>query len=324
MKRKIYAMILCVLIIISMTGCQLAKENAGAAVAEDKLAGLLITAEPLDLFDFEGYLNDNLKGFQGGEITVDGDTEPYQGRLYAVLTTRTLTDEETGQTSEIEEYVFPVEGMAYFTAFVPQTEAESSGYFISMSDPAISDGHIAYDMGDEGNRITLTGTIYVSPKHTARTHYFNPVYQSADGSVYAVSGSGFTLDTNAQSEGSVFSQTLDATATVTQNGKTKTDSTSVTLSLSMMFPPEKIVILQMDDSSTLLSQTEYAPDAMPANISVAPKTAYLIVETHKRKDGGQINISREICDRAAENLETFFLRADGICVKQWTQLTWPK
>ena len=164
----------------------------------------------------------------------------------------------------------------------------------------------------------------MAPQNMLRTYYFNPVYQSADGSVYAVSGSGFTFHDEAYGEGSVYSQTMDATVTTTANGKAKTDSTSVTLSISTMFAPEKIAVLQMDAGSAILSKAEYAPDAVPASISLEPQTAYLIVETHKRDDAGQINISREIYGSDAESIETFFAREDGICEKQWTEISWPE
>lgn len=319
MKHRLVAMSFCILLFFALTGCQLAQSGADGAVDEDRLVGIFLSTEHLDLFDFEGYMNDNLKGFQGGEITIDGESQKYQGRLYATLTTKTLTSEETGETSEIEDYVFPVPGIPFFSAHIPATENRDS-YLTSISDPAISDGHVDYKVTDEGNSVTLTGAVYVSPSNIARTHYFNPVYQSADGSVYALSGSGFMVNTEAYSEGSAYSQTLDATTTITENGKRKTDSTSITLSISVMFTPEKIIVLQMDEESTVLSRTEYAPDKMPESISAEQKTTYLIIETHKRDDTGHIQISRAISGSDAENIVTFFVREDGICVKHWTQI----
>lgn len=320
MKRKMMIAVCFALILCALTGCQLAQENAGTS--EDKLVGIFITTEYLDLFGFEDYLNDNLSSFRGGEITVDGNTQKYQGRLYATLTTRILTNEETGETSETEEYVFEgVEGIAYFSPAMPATVQRDS-YIASVSDEAISDGHMSLNYGDDENSTTLEGTIYTSPSNKRHTYYFNPVYQNADGSVYVVSGSGFTVNGESYSEGSAYSQTLDATTTVTENGKVRTDSMSITLSISIMFAPEKIVILQMDADSGLLSRTEYAPDAMPRVFMPEADTAYLILETYKRDDTGSPKISRAIYGRDAEKIETFFVRTDGICVKHWTQIMW--
>jgi hypothetical protein len=321
MKRKISTMILCILAIFALTGCQLALDHADGTVNEDRLVGIFLTTQYLDLFDFRAYWNDNPKSIQGGNITVDGDTAKYQGRLYAQLITKSVKSEETGETFETKEYVFPVSGIAYFSATVP-AQGDQGSYFTSMSDPAISDGHVDYKTEDKGNSITLTGTVYVSPQTISHTYYFNPVYQSADGSVYAVSGSGFTVNSEAYSEGAVYSQTLEATTSETVNGKAKTDSTSVKLSISIMFTPEIITVIQMDDKNAALSQMAYVPDAMPESIPTKPDTAYLIVETHKQGETGEIEISREIYSRDADGIETFYVRDDGICIKKWVAVGW--
>ncbi|MDR1619863.1 MAG: hypothetical protein LBS18_04280 [Clostridiales bacterium] len=320
MKHKMMIAMCCILLLYALTGCQLALENAGTDTYEDRLAGIFVTTQHLDLFDMEGYLNDSLKGFQGGNIIVDGDIQKYQGRLYAALRTRTLTNEETGETSKIEDYAFPVDGISCFVATVPAIEGRG-GYRTSISDPAISNGRMDIHVGDETNSTTLEGTIYVSPTGRDITYYLNPVYQSADGNVYVTTGQGISASGMA-SEGAFMSQTMDAATTVTENGKTKAESISIKLSISVMFPPEKTVILQMDTDSNLISRTEYAPGAMPEVFTPELDTTCFIVETYKRDDTGSLKISREIYDRDDENTETFFARADGICVKHWTQIKW--
>lgn len=323
MKHKIIISMCCALMLLSLTGCQLAQENAGINEYEDRLVGILVTTEYLDLFDFENYLNDNLNNFRGSNIIVDGNTQKYQERLYATLITRTLTNEETGEKSEMEEYVFEsIEGISYFAPTVPAT-AERESYTSSISDEAISEGHMSINYGDDKNSTSLEGTIYTSPSNKDHTYYFNPVYQSSDGSVYVLpERGGFMVNLESYSEGSVYSQTLDNTTTITENGKVKTDSISVKLSISVMFSPEKIIILQMDAESKLLSGTEYAPDTLPQTINMETSTDYLIVETHKRNGNGSKIVTREIYSRDVENISTFFVRADGICVKRWTQIEW--
>ncbi|MDR0948201.1 MAG: hypothetical protein LBM69_01630 [Lachnospiraceae bacterium] len=313
MKRKICTKIFCLLAMLTLTGCQLALDGADSAMGEDRLAGIFLTAQYLDLFDYRAYFNDNPMSIQGGNMTVDGDTSKYQGRLYAQLITKPFTNEETGETSETVEYVFPVDGVSFFSAFVP-AKGDQDSYITSISDPAISDGHVDYKIGDEGSSTTLTGTIYASPQNLPRTYYINPVYQSADGSVYTVSSGGFTVTNEAISEGALFSQTLDATTTET--------STSIQLTISVMFAPEKISVIQMDEKSAVLSQKEYAPDAMPESITTESETSYLIVETHKRDVAGQIIISREIYGSDVDNFKTFYAGANGIDVTKWTALKW--
>ena len=74
---------------------------------EERLIGVFLTTESLDLFDFDSYLKDNISDFSGGEIKLDGNTDKYQGRLYAELRQKTLTNTETGEKLTTEEYVFP-------------------------------------------------------------------------------------------------------------------------------------------------------------------------------------------------------------------------
>ena len=320
MKRKTMLAVCCVLILCALTGCQLAKESAGANTNEDRMIGVLITTECLDLFDFEGYLNANINSIQGDKITVDRNTQEYQGRLYAVLVLKTLTNEKTGETIATHEYVFEgIEGMPFFYATVPAMSGNKS-YETIISDPAISDGHTSIFTSDDENRVSIDGTIYVAPMSTIHTYYFNPVYQSADGSVYVISGNAFSVNTEKYSEGSVCSYTLDTTTTINENGKVKKGSISVKISVSVMFAPEKIIVLQMGSDNALVSRTEYKPDAMPKELKLETSTTYFIVETHKRDDKGNMIISREIYGRDVENIETFFVRTDGVCVKHWTRI----
>jgi hypothetical protein len=88
-----------------------------------------------------------------------------------------------------------------------------------------------------------------------------------------------------------------------------------------MFAPKKIVILQMGSDNAMISRTEYKPDAMPKNVILETSTAYFIVETHKLDYMGTRVISREIYGNDVEDIETFFVRADGVCVKHLTQIS---
>ncbi|MCL2867469.1 MAG: hypothetical protein FWF47_06900 [Clostridia bacterium] len=316
MKRNLKITLCCALVLCALSGCRLAKEDAGAQNSRDRLIGVYITTEYLDLFDYDGYLSDNLKRFQGGEVNIDGSaTQKYQGRLYAVLTSRQLLDEETGETTLIQEYVFEgPEGIPYCVPLL-QTAEEENSYIATPSDPAVSEGHTNIFIGEDEDSLAIDGTIYITPANQTHTYYFNPVYQCADGSVYAVAGNGFMVNNEAYSQGTVFSQTLDAATTKTENGKVKKDSVSIKVSLNVLFAPEKIVLVQMDADNTILLLTEYEPDKMPEAITPETGTAYIIAETHSRDGTGSIEIHRDIYNRDAEAIETFYARPDGVCVK---------
>lgn len=284
MKNKIRVIFLCLMMTFALTGCQLAIANADRNRNEDKLAGVFITTEYLDLFD----------------------TEKYQGRIYANRTAKTPT-----------EFTFPIDGFAFFSAIVPESDGQG-GYVTSIADSAISDRKVEHKKGDDGNTTAMSGTIYVSSSGIDRNLYANPVYQSADGGVYLTAGTGMTA--SMESEGASISYSIKSATTVAENGKAKEESTSITLSLTTMLAPEKIDILQMDAENAILSQTEYTPEAMPKSITAEAKTAYFIIETHKRANGEQMNVSREIVDRDVERIETFYKREDGVCVKRWTEI----
>ncbi len=320
--KKSFYIFLTVFILLNITGCQLALEDKGES-NKDRLIGVFITKEYLDLFDMEAYLNDNINKMSGGGlIDSDANNGQYQGRLYATLATQTLKD-DTGKTYYTREFVFDsIEGITYFSAMVPATENEES-FTTSGSDEAICDGHIGIHHGDDEDKTTLEGTIYVSSGYINNVCYINPVYQNADGSVYAISGNGFMVS-GEQGEGSVYSQTLEEKTTITENGKSKSASISIKISLSMIIPPEQIFIMQMDKDNHVISQREYKPGNLPDALTPEAGTEYIIVETHKRDTESNLTASRSIYDRSNEVLDTFYCRNDGICVKQWTNLEWHK
>jgi hypothetical protein len=168
----------------------------------------------------------------------------------------------------------------------------------------------------------LEGTVYLAPSGGNLIWHFNPVYQSPDGSVYAVSGSGMNTDCG-QSEGEKCSQTIESSCTVTENGVTKTYSTSVKISYSFLFPPERVRILQLDGDGSIVDDAEYPPGETPKTLTPETDTAYIIVETYKTDAEGNEKISRELYQRSDGTLETFVCRDDGVCVKRWTELKWP-
>lgn len=314
--KRVLTAFLAVLLVISFCGCQLALKDAGGSAGKDKLIGVFVTREYLDLFDMDGYLNDNLQNLSGGEIHVEGNDEKYQGRLYAVLQEITLTS-DTGEKSTMQEYVFPgADGISYFAARVPAAEGRES-YITSGSDEAISDGQLGLNYGDTEDKITLDGTIYLADLSGNYSCYINPVYQSEDGSVYAVSGDGMEM-----CSGAGMSQTLEEKSTVTENGVSKTVISSIKISIETLSPPEKIVLLQMDKDSTILSKAEYNPGELPDTLKPEPATAYILEETYAHDASGEEVVTRKLFSAQDETLSAFYARADGICVRQWTALEW--
>lgn len=331
-NRLIAISVLLGVFLLGMAGLTIVDAKAAENVGQDRLIGILVTTRHLDLFDEQSYMRDTIdrlaKGgaFAGsantGNATVlNGDTSAYEGRLYAMLTERTLTNTETGATSSHKEYVFEgIDGIPYFSATIT-SENNGDTYVVSGSDAAISDGNNAISITDVGTSVSLEGIVYVATKARENFYYFNPVFQSSDGRVFATSGQGLQID-GEMGEGATYSQKLDASHTVTENGKVKTDTFSIKISISIMHLPERIVLIQMDNINTILSRNEYMPGQLPKTIVPDKEAAYIVTETHKKGPDGRAIITRKLTGREAKTLESFWAREDGICVKQFTELSW--
>jgi len=319
MKRKL--LLLTLMLTLLLCGCQLADTNLGETeTPKDRLIGVFVTLEHLDLFDHEAYLKDNLDAIAAGKTLDTVDAEQYGGRLYAVLKDRILTNEATGTQTTRQDYVFEgIEGFSYFTPTVFDTETEES-YVFTGSDEAISNGHAALKSGDT-EEINLTGTIYLSPDHGEGICYLNPVYQSADGSVYAVQGHGYSLS-GVMSEGPNITCTLAEETAVTQNGETKTAKTSVSMAIEIMYVPQEIQVVRFDTDDRILSRDVYVPGTVPDEMIPGSDTAYLVVHTVKLDRDGNTVMTSALYDRTKDGFDTYHCRTDGVCVAGYTKLDW--
>lgn len=328
MKNKIGMIILaCVLaasFVLGATGAvTFAKDeptdNTGNA-SKDRLIGVFITTEYLDLFDSESYVKDNAdKVLSGGEIG-SSDSSRYQGRLYAKLVDEPYTDPETGETATTKKFVFDgIEGISYFAA--RYTDESGTQYLGAGDDDAISDAHTGLHYTDAGDGIDMKGTIYVSASKGSDVFYCNPVYQTAAGEVYLVSGQGVSYG-GQFSAGMSGSQTLKEEQTVTRDGKRETVSSSIEVSICYMDTPIGTSILQFDRDGSIVAREDYAAGALPAEITASPDTEYIIAETRMSSADGKETVTRELFRQDDESLYAFFCREDGICIKQYCSIAW--
>lgn len=287
-----------------------APDQDGAEPFQDRLIGVFITTQPLDLFDIEGYLNDHLEqAISGGEID-SADAAAYQGRLYATL----------DDSAPSAQYTFEgVEGMCFFC---PRYSNDSEEYWGTSSDDAISDIQASFVSGTE-ERISLEGTIYISVSGGPTTFYSNPVYQTPAGEVYAVQGNG-TSYAGSVTAGMSGSTTLNDTQTVTQNGEKQTISSSIQISFAYMDTPTGITVLQFDAEDQVVSSMDYAPGTLPESLTVEERTQYIIVETRSTAADGSPAVSRELFQPTDDQagLTAFYRRDDGICLKQFCAVSW--
>ncbi|MGL6198031.1 MAG: hypothetical protein ACRC3H_03760 [Lachnospiraceae bacterium] len=311
---SIFILCLCV-----VSKWQLALEEGEAGAQQGHLIGVFVTTDHLDLFDIDSYLADNAGSLWNAndEVEVWGNTEKYERRLYATLKPAVQGEEETFDT---KEYVFEgVQGIPFF--YFDESLADEPGdYAIPINDEAISDVNFNINNGEDEDSIMLEGTMYVSPSNEETIYHLNPVYQSRDGSVYTVEGSSMSSDS--YSVGFEQSMSLEEVTEITENGKSKKESILVKFNISVMPASEKIVIIQMDVENISLARTEYEPGKLPESFAAQAEAAYLVVETYRHGEDGELEISREICNRDADEIVTFFGREDGVCVEKCTPIEW--
>lgn len=285
----------------------------GEEVEKDRLVGVFITKEHLDLFDAESYFRDHTDQLlAGGQIN---GWEQDQGRLYATL----VSTPHTGETRPRQEYVFEgVEGIRYF--FARYTD-EAGSYYGSSGDEAISDGNTALLSTDKGDSITLEGTVYVSAAAGPAAFYYNPVYQTAQGDVYTVTGSGMSCG-GELSSGMSGSHEIKEESTSAVDDETSTAASRVKITVCYMDTPESVAVIQFDQDNRVLSREEYPCGELPESLRVKPGTEYLVTETNLKDGSGEKILARELYQPGEESFYAFYCRDDGICVKQSCGIDW--
>jgi len=289
------------------------------ASSKDRLIGVLITTEPLDLFDMESYFSDHAKEILSGGTISESESAAYEGRLYAALVDKPYFSEETGETKMIKEYAFDgVNGFSYYSAMYSD---EAGSYHGNSGDEAISDGHMAINSTDAGDSIALEGTIYVSTGGGPSAFFFNPIYQTAQGEVYVVTGQGLSHSGDI-SEGMSSTHEIKEELSSTVGDETESAASAIKTTISFIDPPTGVSVIQLNGESQVLSREVYAPGKLPEKLSVERGTQYVVVETKANGANGETEVTRELYQPGDESFYAFYCREDGICVKQFCGIEW--
>lgn len=319
MKKRIFALFSVGVLLFSLSACSLARPEDEAGNGEDRLVGVFITTEYLDLFDFEGYFNDHANQLVGGGDVVVEDTAGYEGRIYATLETVTTYDED-GAAYEHKEFVFEgLEGYACFACYIPDGEND---YIRSVVGEGFGGVDTHFSSEDNSSGIELEGTLYICPQEEV-TYYFNPVYQTADNQVYVTGGTGF-MTNGMESEGGAFSQTQEQKLTLTVEGKREEYSAKVTCGIEVRYPTQELTVLEMNEAGEILARHSFTPGQFPEGLELSEDCAYLIAEHHKVDHEGQSVVSRELLEREAGTVGTFYLKeGDSVLTGDSLNLLWP-
>lgn len=305
---------------VSFTGCQLAHEDLAQAETNDRLIGVFISYEHIDLFDIGGYLNDNIgKLANGGEIEIDGANSQYNDRLYA-----TLVDEEVTTTDgeKYTKYKYVFEGVDGISMFSPSITEPVTGdtYSSSSSDNGISDLKYNVKVGDNEKGIELEGTVYIAAGAMYKAFFTNPVYQSNDGKVYLLSSDGFSSDSI--DEGELFTTTMEDSTSITDNKITTTYTASIKLSIATMNPTEKVAIYQMDSKNNIITKNEYLPEKVPEEIVPDKSCEYFIVESQKETCNDEKQVERQLFSKRDDSIYYFKKGDNSVLYKTFSNILW--
>lgn len=296
MKIKVLALLLALCL---LSGCSLARPEAeeGNGLGQDRMIGVFITRDYLDLFDFESYLEDNLNTVMngGGEISPE-DVKKYGGRLYAEKTD--------------EGYDFGIEGMG---AFCVQGEQDGVPYSASYNIGPMS-LNLHSTVTDEGTEWDYSATVYV---HCGglEAFYTNPVFQDSEGRVYLTAGAGISSEIV---DGSSMSQAMSSEYTISAEGETQTYSMRVEVTYMGAELPKSYRILHMSKDSELLQTEDYTPETLPEELLPCEGAEYLIIETLN-----QDNVTRQVVSRDEDSCQIFApTEMEDIITQRWTDVVW--
>lgn len=307
MKRKIAGCFLLGILILLLTGCSLVRQDLDEAAA-GHLAGCFVTAEPVDLFDMDAWLEDNIKKLNG-DMFID-DTKDYQRRLYADVN----WDGETAVDFGLEGRLF----------LVLRREDDYGANYVTLADEGFDQIHTTYLDDDEGIMRGLEGTLWVEPRENGDDHvvwYVNPVYQTEDGAVYLESGQGMGF--SGTSYGEAFSQTLTAATTATEDGRTLQETDTLTLHLSVADRSREVTFLQMGTDGRVLHTETFLPHEVPETCSVLPDCAALAVLELSEDGAGEPHVSGTVYSRERDSFITLRLPGEGgICRIASVEIEW--
>lgn len=310
MNKKAIIVCLVLVLLLSLCGCQLARPEDGNSSEADRFVGVFITTEYLDLLDaeaaFEEYLKNNAGNISDGE-TITFDIDNQNNRVYATFIEEPYQDDD-GEYHFSNNYEFVgLEGIALATYQIPNGD---ESYFASSVGDGICDVHMKSGGEDQG----ISGTIWMAQNSGEVVYYMNPIYQTADGRVYLVPGSGLHISSDV---GGRASQKIEAKATITENGETYSYTFTAEVFVDFAEPARTVTIIQMNGNDAEVTRETFQVDNLPKQFVPEDDTAYLIVLS----ESGD-SVTRQIIQTGEDQIEVFVQLDKQICVKDYIFVNW--
>lgn len=306
MNKRILILMLAMTLLL--TGCQLAVEtvNEQGMHNPDRLVGVVVTTEYLDLFDMEGYLDDNLGAIMAGK---NPDQFDYQGRLYAQEEVEYSITED-GKDCYTTYYNFDhVDGIAllYYTAYTYTESGELLAEFtIGVTDDGLWDVHFSMELTE--------GSVYFSENSGEIMLYVNPVYQDSDGKLYLVQGDCMH---SADGLGSM-SMWYTETQTETTGGESSTRKREIKITAEWVPVAERLALIQMNAENQIIARQEYIPEELPEELTPEADCAYIILEQYA---GGEV--TRQMLQKEDTYFTVHIMGDAPYCLGTSTNILWP-
>lgn len=264
---------LCLLLAAALTaltaGCSLAQPEQETA-PEERWIGLYVVYDPPGTYtDFSS--NPNL---------TELGTESLDAGKYGSLTIprEVLLGEEDPDTGDI---VFP--GLEGYSLFIRHKQEDSGYATVIQSDMSPGEGQTVHS-SDEGTAESASGVIWWGPPLDAAAdfdpdasphsiwHGYN-VYETSDGQVY-LDGTGNSYG----GAGSGMGFSSDAAYTYTENGETRKDSISVSVSVKYTPRLTALRVVEFDEDNSVVKTTALPLTEKLPSLAPEEGTAFLIVE----------------------------------------------
>lgn len=267
MKKTVYLAVSAFLLVSLLTSCSLAAEDGISENGGDRLVGMFLTTEYVDTVDWD-YVDISA-------LMEDGTVSGGEEKIYGTF------DEEQG------EYVF--EGLeGYSLGVMKLKDKEGEAYLASVASDCFSD--MKLNMGDREN--TCSGVLYFDQTQIdgKELHlYGNAVYETQDGTVYLVPGSGVRI-TDAGGDWSV---TLSDTVTEVNNGKKTEMKNTFQATYRGACPVQSVKFSWQDKNGKTLKEESFAADEIPSSIKWGKETAYILVALQKTDKTAEYDLIRE-------------------------------
>ncbi|MBO5198709.1 MAG: hypothetical protein J6B85_09380 [Lachnospiraceae bacterium] len=262
-------------LLLSFTGCTLAKEESPDDFRKDRLYGVYVTQE--------------IQAFEPKPIpegtTFSSISELQQSLSESGTAILTAVPDEKGDVA-----FEGMDGWLLAVRLISDAESEipSIGFY---TDPEFTDLQLNTSAGDNRQEISAEGTLHI-PAGTGKPYYLYPVWETSDGSVYISSAdrTGGFASSYGSSAGGSFTKTIKNETTATdESGTSHTEITSFKVVLQLIDGIQSVTIKEMSQDDTLLRATPLTPEQ--TSFTLLPDTAYFIAEELEAGSDGLITRS---------------------------------